>query len=536
MAYIPLSQQQQRLGQQRLAVAPTRMQAPVPLQQDMMVKPRAGPARATPEQLAEMAKIPRYDPAKAPSQEAMRQWELQNQIGRAALSVGNGRVDHFGDPIMRDTSIGPGDPGYRDFGPPSPEELAKWARPAVPREGRAPIRQQTRELYRDPYEQGNLPPELLDPGTGRPPIGINDPDIDPNTGRNVYQDFDEPPPRLTYEIGGVRPPPELGVEPPAPTPQTPELTQDPGSLKLPDFSTMSPSDFTWLDNILQTVGGTIGDYFKNPMAYPAIATAFQQYKNSKTYGDDREQYRKEGNPYGPYREAAAQRLEKLYADPSSIADTPGYKFRLSQGMGNLSGKQAAAHQGWGNEFGAMQNYAQGLASTEYGNEVERLMKQAGVNISPEASLSAQTTARGQQLQSELGALQALATPFGQNSGDNRQQDLGLGQIPTGGYKVSDVINGILKTSNGTQIDYNALVRAAASGDPTAIATYQKLFLQTPPGTPPDQGYEFGGNNPSGPPEQYGPPEPNYPDPGDGSMGPPEFDPFDPQGFDGFFDP
>ncbi len=373
------------------------------------------------------------------------------------------------------------------------------------------FRQGAKDLYRDPYEQGNLPP-------------VED-----------FQDTEYRPPDLSVNVVGTRPPPELGVEPPAPTPQTPELTQDPGSLKLPDLSTMSPSDFTWLDNILQTVGGTIGDYFKNPMAYPAIATAFQQYKNSKTYGDDREQYRKEGNPYGPYREAAAQRLEKLYADPSSIADTPGYKFRLSQGMGNLSGKQAAAHQGWGNEFGAMQNYAQGLASTEYGNEVERLMKMAGVNFGPEASLSAQTTARGQQLQSELGALQALATPFGQNAGDARQQS-SYGTIPTGGYKVSDVVNGLLKTANGTTIDYNALVRAAASGNPQAIADYQKLFLQTPPGTPPDQGYEFGGNNPSGPPEQYGPPEPNYPDPGDGSMGPPEFDPFDPQGFDGFFDP
>jgi len=442
MAYIPLSQQQQRLGQQRLAVAPTRMQTPVPLQRDMMV--------------------------------------------------------------------------------------------------RSPIRSGVKELYRDPYEQGNLPlPE------------------DPNLSyAGGSRDFDESAPaRISYEITGQRPPPELGVEPPAPTPQTPTLNQDPSTLKLPDLSTMSTTDFSWLDNILQTVGGTVADYFKNPMAYPAIATAWQQYKNSEQYGADREQYSKEGNPYGPYRERAAQRLEALYNDPSAIENTPGYKFRLSQGMGNLSGKQAAAHQGWGNEFGAMQNYAQGLASTEYGNEVERLMKQAGVNIGPEASLNAQTTARGQQLQSELGALQALTTPFGQNAGDARQNGGGS----TGGFKASDLVNGILKNGSdwGTTAAQAIFAGGAGAAKYLADAIDKGIkYISLPDGSMIDvQAAARAGGGTIGP-GGY----PGYPtDPEDPRMDIPTpdeledptmpeipvdshapFDPFDPgqygPSFDGFFDP
>lgn len=391
------------------------------------------------------------------------------------------------------------------------------------------IRNQTRELYRDPYEQGNLPDASVEP------------------------------PRLSYDIVGKPEPITLDDNPPIATmPQPVGLTQDPSTLQIPDFST---SDFTWLNDIMKTVGGTVADYFKNPMAYPAIATALQQYKNSGRYGDDREAYRKEGNPYGEYRDIAAQRLEQLYADPSTIANTPGYKFRLSQGMGNLSGKQAAAHQGWGNEFGAMQNYAQGLASTEYGNEVERLMKQAGVNIGPEASLAAQQHARQLQLQSELGALQALATPFGQNEGDKRNGGGGSG------FNPSDLVNGVLKggTSWGDAATQAIFAGGAAAAKYLAEAIDKGIkFIPLPDGSMIDveaaaragggtlgpggyPGYPTDPNDPrgdiptpdeleTGPPEQFGPPEPLYPDPGDGSMGPPEFDPFDPQGFDGFFDP
>lgn len=386
--------------------------------------------------------------------------------------------------------------------------------------GPTTFRTQQKELYRDPYEQGYLPP----------PDGIWDEFNNP-----------EPPPKLSYDIVGK---PEPDVYDPPPTmpnlPETPGLTQDPGSLKLPDFN--SPIDLSWLESVIGKVGGTVADYFKNPAAFPAIATAYQQWKNAEKYGDLAEGYKKEGNPYGPYRERAAQRLEELYADPSSIENTPGYKFRLSQGMGKKSGQLGAQQAGWGNEFADMQNYAQGLASTEYGNEVERLMKQAGVGIGPEASLSAQTNAYNQQVAAQNGALQALATPFGQNQGDARTgggSGIDLGAIPTGGFSAKDIVNGVIKLANGSSIDYNQLVQAAARGDPTAIATYQKLFLQTPPGTPPDQGGEWGGQNPIGPPEQFGPPEPNYPDPGDGSYGPPievplpEVD-YTGDGFDSFF--
>lgn len=66
-------------------------------------------------------------------------------------------------------------------------------------------------------------------------------------------------------------------------------------------------------------------------------------------------------------------LTALSANPDSIAETNAYKFRLAQGQQALERSAAAKGMlGSGNTMAALLDYGQGLASTEYGNEFNRL--------------------------------------------------------------------------------------------------------------------------------------------------------------------
>lgn len=66
-------------------------------------------------------------------------------------------------------------------------------------------------------------------------------------------------------------------------------------------------------------------------------------------------------------------LTSLASNPDSVANTNAYKFRLNQGQQAL--ERSAASKGMlssGNTLAALMDYGQGLASTEYGNEFNRL--------------------------------------------------------------------------------------------------------------------------------------------------------------------
>lgn len=74
-------------------------------------------------------------------------------------------------------------------------------------------------------------------------------------------------------------------------------------------------------------------------------------------------------PENPFR----TQLTALASNPDSIAETNAYKFRLNQGQQAL--ERSAAAKGMltsGNTLAALLEYGQGLASTEYGNEFNRL--------------------------------------------------------------------------------------------------------------------------------------------------------------------
>lgn len=88
------------------------------------------------------------------------------------------------------------------------------------------------------------------------------------------------------------------------------------------------------------------------------------------------------NPYGAYRDAAAQKLAALQADPSSIANTPGYKFSLQQGLGAVANRDNSRFGvGAGSTNPDLMNFAQGLASKTYNDTINQYQAQAGVGMS-----------------------------------------------------------------------------------------------------------------------------------------------------------
>lgn len=71
-------------------------------------------------------------------------------------------------------------------------------------------------------------------------------------------------------------------------------------------------------------------------------------------------------------------LRKLVTQPGSFKGTPGYKFAFDQGQEAINRKMAAGGmRGSGNALAALVQHGQGLASTEYGNTVDRLGRLAG---------------------------------------------------------------------------------------------------------------------------------------------------------------
>lgn len=286
-----------------------------------------------------------------------------------------------------------------------------------------------------------------------------------------------------------------------------------------------------LERFLNTTGDTLSNYANNPSALAAIATAAQQWNNASKYGDMASEASSKYDPFGQYRQGYGDKLKDLYADPSSIENTPGYKFRLNQGMGIIGPKAAASHQGYGNEFRSMQDYAQGLASTEWGNEVDRLSKLAGANIDGRTAAQMEMNGLNAQVEAQNGALQALFTPFGQNTGDSRQgvtinnnngggsgSGGGTGKltgqqasqaaaaIAAGGMGAWNTITKLIDSGyryitnpDGSTTDLFAAARMTSpTGEdytPYPTDSFGPEYTQIPydPNLPNDSGYDFGGN-------------------------------------------
>lgn len=101
---------------------------------------------------------------------------------------------------------------------------------------------------------------------------------------------------------------------------------------------------------------------------PAELDRFNQYKT-----------RQESIYNSPYAQAGrmasntSSRLAELLTDPNSIEKTPAYQFALEQGNQAINRSAAAKGMlGSGNVLAELAKYGQGMASQEYGNQVNRL--------------------------------------------------------------------------------------------------------------------------------------------------------------------
>lgn len=85
--------------------------------------------------------------------------------------------------------------------------------------------------------------------------------------------------------------------------------------------------------------------------------------------DTRTNLMQSGADFSPYQ----NQLNQLLTDPSKIQQTPGYQFAVDQG--NQAINRSAAAKGMLNSGGVLAElakYNQGMASQDYGNQVNRL--------------------------------------------------------------------------------------------------------------------------------------------------------------------
>lgn len=69
-------------------------------------------------------------------------------------------------------------------------------------------------------------------------------------------------------------------------------------------------------------------------------------------------------------------LKDLLSNPGSFQGTPGFQFALDQGLGAVN-RSNSRMRGSGNALAALTNYASGLATQDYGNQVDRLGRLQG---------------------------------------------------------------------------------------------------------------------------------------------------------------
>jgi hypothetical protein len=111
--------------------------------------------------------------------------------------------------------------------------------------------------------------------------------------------------------------------------------------------------------------------------------AYGSYQTGKGQQEGAQQAMGMMNPFAPHRAGYAKRLSELYADPSSIAETPGYKFQMEQGM-QAMGRTSAA-RGSRLSGGALveaQKFGQGLASQMRQQEIQNLSMLSGAGFGP----------------------------------------------------------------------------------------------------------------------------------------------------------
>lgn len=116
----------------------------------------------------------------------------------------------------------------------------------------------------------------------------------------------------------------------------------------------------------------------------------------------REMYYQNREDLAPYRQSGTNALSGLWAlmqDPNSVTKMPGYQFRLDEGVKALDrGAAARGMLNSGASGKALMRYGQDYASSEYGQNFNRLAALAGVG----QTATGQGVAAGQSAAGAMG--------------------------------------------------------------------------------------------------------------------------------------
>lgn len=128
----------------------------------------------------------------------------------------------------------------------------------------------------------------------------------------------------------------------------------------------------------------------------SIIGAVGERRNQQAYDQTIRDMIERGDTWGPDgREFAKRKLFELYNDPSSIENTPGYKFAQSQGEQGIN--RGAANKGYfrsPNMLFDLSKFNQELATKTWNDEFNKYAQMAGLSFNP--ANSAQIGAGGAQ--------------------------------------------------------------------------------------------------------------------------------------------
>jgi len=175
--------------------------------------------------------------------------------------------------------------------------------------------------------------------------------------------------------------------------------------------------------------GVVGSAMSNRGAGKgADAAAGAQYA---AIDEQRRQYDQTRADMQPWRDAGSEGLQRLLGlsrDPNSIQNTAAYQWRLGQGMQGLD--RSAASRGnlfSGGHNADVQQFGQGVASQEYGDQWNRWAGLAGVGQSVNSQLGQLGAGMAGNVGNALGNIgNARQSQYQQQGWNNAQAAAGVG--------------------------------------------------------------------------------------------------------------
>lgn len=138
-------------------------------------------------------------------------------------------------------------------------------------------------------------------------------------------------------------------------------------------------------NINGILNGITGSTGLSPSQMAALAGAGQMYSNAGQFDSQSQTDAAYLDPAQQFQTGYGQQLQNLEQNPSAIANTPGYQFALSQGLGAV-GRSDMASKG---DVPTSDDiaFASGLAQQTYNSQVAQLTQLSGANFSPQSAAS-----------------------------------------------------------------------------------------------------------------------------------------------------